>query len=76
VGDSPRTFHTQRTLRMPIGADWNTTITHKKAIQPKVVVKAGKMVDPIGNVCARVRACVRACVYLFMRACARASVSE
>merc|ERR1719183_1564918 len=37
----------QRTLRMPIGADWNTSITHKKAIQPKVVVKAGKMVDPI-----------------------------
>jgi len=37
----------QRSMRMPIGADWNTSITHKKAIEPKVVVKAGKMVDPI-----------------------------
>ena len=50
---------TQRTLRMPIGADWNTAITHNKAIQPKVVVKAGKMVDPIGNVCVRARARAR-----------------
>ena len=37
----------QRSMRMPIGADWNTVITHNKAIQPKVVVKAGRMVDPI-----------------------------
>jgi len=29
------------------GADWNTSISYNKAIQPKVVVKAGKMVDPI-----------------------------
>ena len=26
----------ERSMRMPIGAAWNTAVTHNKAIQPKV----------------------------------------
>ena len=37
----------ERSLRQPLGPDWNTTVSHKKAVMPAVVVKAGHMIDPI-----------------------------
>ncbi|KAJ1475176.1 Utp14 protein-domain-containing protein [Baffinella frigidus] len=39
----------ERHIRQPIGQDWNTTTAHKEAIAPRVVAKAGKVLDPIGK---------------------------
>lgn len=37
----------ERALRMPLGEEWTTKATHKKATQPRVVVKQGVVVDPL-----------------------------
>lgn len=37
----------ERALRMPLGEEWTSKATHKKATQPRVVVKQGLVVDPL-----------------------------
>lgn len=37
----------ERALRMPIGEEWTSKATHKKATQPRIVVKRGHVVDPL-----------------------------
>ncbi|GEQ71639.1 hypothetical protein JCM33374_g5325 [Metschnikowia sp. JCM 33374] len=37
----------ERALRMPVGEEWSSRSTHQKAIQPRVVVKQGVVIDPL-----------------------------
>lgn len=37
----------ERALRMPLGEEWTSNATHKKATQPRIVVKPGLVVDPL-----------------------------
>lgn len=37
----------EKSLRMPLGPDWNTSSVHKRMTAPKVVVRAGSVIDPM-----------------------------
>jgi len=37
----------ERSIRIPIGREWNTAHTFRKFIQPAVVAKVGKLIEPI-----------------------------
>jgi len=37
----------ERSLRQPLGKDWNTNESHKKLTQPKVKTRVGQIIDPI-----------------------------
>jgi U3 small nucleolar RNA-associated protein 14 len=36
----------ERGLAVPLGQEWNTGRVHAKKIRPRVVVKAGEVVEP------------------------------
>ncbi|KAJ2792552.1 hypothetical protein GGI18_000319 [Coemansia linderi] len=37
----------EETLQAPLGKEWNTAKSHSKSIKPRVLVKAGKIIDPL-----------------------------
>jgi len=37
----------ERSLRNPLGKDWNTQLMHRVMIEPKVTTKIGTVIDPI-----------------------------
>jgi U3 small nucleolar RNA-associated protein 14 len=37
----------ERSLRAPLGREWNTTASHKAMTAPSVVVQKGSVIDPI-----------------------------
>jgi len=37
----------EKSIRIPIGRDWNSLATHHDMVIPKVVVRKGAMIDPI-----------------------------
>ncbi|KAJ2799795.1 hypothetical protein H4R20_004292, partial [Coemansia guatemalensis] len=37
----------EATMRMPLGKEWNTTKSHSKMIKPRVMAKAGRIIDPL-----------------------------
>ncbi|KAJ2051090.1 hypothetical protein H4S04_002196 [Coemansia sp. S16] len=47
----PFPFYTSKqyeeTLQAPLGKEWNTAKSHSKGIKPRVLVKAGKIIDPL-----------------------------
>ncbi|PIA18297.1 Utp14-domain-containing protein [Coemansia reversa NRRL 1564] len=36
----------EATMRMPLGKEWNTTKSYSKMIKPRVMTKAGRIIDP------------------------------
>jgi U3 small nucleolar RNA-associated protein 14 len=40
----------QRSMRQPIGPEWNTAKTFNAGVQPKVMTKAGVVIDPVDAV--------------------------
>ncbi|KAJ2489462.1 hypothetical protein IWW37_003980 [Coemansia sp. RSA 2050] len=47
----PFPFYTSKqyeeTLQAPLGKEWNTAKSHSKGIKPRILVKAGKVIDPL-----------------------------
>ncbi|KAJ2828886.1 hypothetical protein FBU31_002818 [Coemansia sp. 'formosensis'] len=47
----PFPFYTSKqyedTLQAPLGKEWNTAKSHSKGIKPRVLVKAGNIIDPL-----------------------------
>ncbi|KAJ1997353.1 hypothetical protein GGI04_005437, partial [Coemansia thaxteri] len=37
----------EETLQAPLGKEWNTTKSHSKMIKPRVLTKAGRIIDPL-----------------------------
>lgn len=37
----------ERSLRAPLGKDWNTYTMHKQLVQPKIKTRVGHVIDPI-----------------------------
>ncbi|KAJ2821289.1 hypothetical protein IWW50_004698, partial [Coemansia erecta] len=37
----------EATMQAPLGKEWNTTKSHSKMIKPRVLTKAGRIIDPI-----------------------------
>lgn len=37
----------EKSIRQPLGKEWNTYGSHKALIKPKVVIKGGQVIDPI-----------------------------
>jgi len=37
----------EKSIRIPIGKDWNSMDSYQKMITPKVAVRRGAMIDPI-----------------------------
>lgn len=37
----------ERSVRVPLGKDWNTTSVHQKLVKPRVVTLPGTIIDPI-----------------------------
>ncbi|KAJ2335013.1 hypothetical protein GGI00_001580, partial [Coemansia sp. RSA 2681] len=37
----------EETLQAPLGKEWNTTRSHAKGIKPRVLAKAGRIIDPL-----------------------------
>lgn len=37
----------ERSIRQPLGKEWNTYGSHKALIKPKIIVKGGTVIDPI-----------------------------
>lgn len=34
-------------MKVPLGKDWNTTQNYKRLLQPEVLTKAGKIIQPL-----------------------------
>lgn len=47
----PHPFQSQKqyeeSLRMPTGKEWNTTAVHKKKVLPRIITKAGAVIQPL-----------------------------
>ena len=54
----------ERSMRMPIGADWNTVITHNKAIQPKVPRLSLVSLSLALWACVHFRVCLCLCLFV------------
>jgi U3 small nucleolar RNA-associated protein 14 len=37
----------EKSLMTPIGKEWNTTLSFQENVRPKVITKAGEIIDPI-----------------------------
>lgn len=37
----------ERSVRVPLGKDWNTTSVHQKLVKPRVVSLPGTIIEPI-----------------------------
>ncbi|KAJ2305437.1 hypothetical protein IWW55_001933 [Coemansia sp. RSA 2706] len=39
--------HYETTMQAPLGREWNTTKSHSRLVKPRLLTKAGRIIDPI-----------------------------